>query len=86
MGTSFSQTQQKQLSDGNPDGTILGQAAADKLGFYGLATAVSQRAAAAQHTSTVGTASSADVTTGLKAAVIEIMDTLQAYGLWKGAA
>lgn len=76
----------KQLSDSNPDGTGLGQAAADKIGFYGLATPISQRAAAAQASSTVGTASSADVTTGLKAAVIEIMETLTALGLWKGSA
>jgi len=76
----------KQLSDSNPDGTNLGQAAADKIGFYGLATPISQRAAAAQASSTVGTASSADVTTGLKAAVIEIQETLTALGLWKGSA
>ena len=44
------------------------------------------RAAAAQATSLVGTASSADVTSDLKAAVIEIMDTLKAVGLWKGSA
>jgi hypothetical protein len=25
----------KQLSDGNPDGTILGQSATDKIGFFG---------------------------------------------------
>ena len=25
----------KQLSDGNPDGSALGQAASDKVGFYG---------------------------------------------------
>lgn len=86
MGTSYSATQQKRLSDGNPDGTVLGMASSDKLGFYGLATAVSQRAAAAQATSTVGTASSADVTSDLKAAVIEIMNTLTALSIWKGSA
>ena len=35
----------KQLSDGNPDGTALGQNAADPIGFYGV-TPVTQRAAA----------------------------------------
>ena len=34
----------KQLSDGNPGGTGLGQSAADVIGFYGVATPVSQRA------------------------------------------
>jgi hypothetical protein len=64
---------------------ILGTGASDTLGFYGT-TAVSQRAAAAQATSTVGTASSTAVDTNLKAAVIEIMSTLTALGLWKGSA
>jgi hypothetical protein len=36
-------------------------------------------------TSAVGTASSADVTTTLKAAVIDIMNTLAALGLAKAA-
>lgn len=66
-------------------GTKLGQATSHKIAFYGT-TAVSQRAGAAQATSLVGTASSADVTSDLKAAVIEIMNTLAAVGLWKGSA
>jgi hypothetical protein len=66
------------------DGAIVG-AAGGTVGFYGT-TPVTQRSSAAQATSAVGTASSADVTTALKAAVIEIMNTLQAIGLWKGGA
>jgi hypothetical protein len=66
-------------------GTKLGQATSHKIGFYGT-TAISQRAGAAQATSLVGTASSADVTTDQKAALIEVMNTLQALGLWKGSA
>lgn len=62
-----------------------GSATSDLIGHYGV-TAISQRAGAAQATSLVGTASSADVNTDLKAAVIEIMNTLTALGLWKGAA
>jgi len=34
----------KQLSDGNPDGTALGQSITDKIGFYGLATPIVQPA------------------------------------------
>lgn len=30
----------KQLSDGGPDGTRLGQSATDKIGFYGLTTPI----------------------------------------------
>ena len=66
------------------DGAIVG-ASGGTVGFYGT-TPITQRASAAQATSAVGTASSADVTTALKAAVIEIMNTLQAVGLWKGGA
>ena len=65
-----------------PDGTVYGNSTSDKVGFYGLATPISQRAGAAQATSLVGTASSADVTTALTAAVIEIQNTLTALGIW----
>lgn len=58
--------------------------AGGKAGFYG-ATPIVQRTGAAQATSAVGTASSADVTTGLKAAVIELMNTMAALGLWRGS-
>lgn len=75
----------KHLTDKNVDGTNFGQAITEKLGCYGV-TPIVQRSGAAQATSLVGTASSADVTSGLKAAVIEIMDTLVAFGIWKGAA
>jgi hypothetical protein len=73
--------------DQDLDDAVIGKSAAlgGKVGFYGT-TPVTQRSGAAQATSLVGTASSADVTTDLKAAVIEIMDTLQAVGLWKGGA
>lgn len=67
------------------NGLKVGQSSSAKIAFYGT-TAVSQRAAAAQATSTVGTASSTAVDTNLKAAVIEIMSTLTALGLWKGSA
>lgn len=72
------------LSDGRPAGTVLGNASTDIIGFYGTAP-VAQRTAAIA-TSAVGTASSTDVTTALKAAVIDIMNTLEAVGLWTGSA
>ena len=75
----------ERLDYGSPDGSHWGGSTSDKVAFYGT-TPISQRAAAAQATSAVGTASSADVTTDLKAAVIEIMNTLAAVGLWKGSA
>ena len=70
----------------NPYGEIqLGDAITDTVGFYGV-TPIAQRALAAQATSLVGTASSTAVDTPLKAAILEIMNTLAAVGLWKGAA
>ena len=30
----------RQLSDGNDDGTLLGQSSTDKIGFYGASTVV----------------------------------------------
>lgn len=71
-----------QGGDGNPDGV---QFPDTKLGFYGTAP-IAQRTGAAQATSLVGTASSTDVTSDFKAAVIEIMNTLAALGLWNGGA
>jgi hypothetical protein len=65
------------------DGAILGKSGGT-VGFYGKAP-VAQRAAAAQATSLVGTASATAVDTDLKAAIIEIMNTLQAVGMWKGS-
>lgn len=73
------------LGNDNNDGIVLGRAITTKLGLYGT-TPITQRALAAQATSLVGTASSADVNTDLKAAIIEIMNTLAAIGIWKGSA
>lgn len=65
--------------------TAIGDAITDTVGFYGL-TPIAQRAGATQATSLVGTASSTAVDTATKAAIIEIMNTLAAIGIWKGAA
>lgn len=73
------------LGNGNPDGTSLGLSTSEKISFYGV-TPISQRAGAAQATSLVGTASSADITSDVKAAILEIMNTLTAIGVWKGSA
>jgi hypothetical protein len=64
---------------------VLGDAVTDTIGLYGK-TPIAQRAGAAQATSLVGTASSADFTTDCKAALIEVMNALVAIGVWKGAA
>ena len=83
----------QQMGDGNVQETLnvgrsgqpvqMQPSATGKVGFYGT-TPITQRTAAVA-TSAVGTASSTDVTTALKAAVIDIMNTLDARGLAKAA-
>jgi len=73
------------VTDGRPDGAIIAATTSEKIGFYG-ATPIAQRSGSAQATSAVGTASSTAVTTDVKAALIEVMNTLTALGLWKGGA
>jgi hypothetical protein len=68
-----------------PSNQSIGSSTSDKLSVYGV-TPIVQRSGAAQATSLVGTASSADVNTDLKAAIIEVMNTLTAFGIWKGSA
>lgn len=70
---------------GATDGATFGKNTSAKISFYGVSP-IAQRSGAAQDTSLVGTASSTAVDTALKAAVIEIMNTLTAIGAWKGSA
>jgi hypothetical protein len=58
-----------------------------KAGFYGE-TPASQRASSTQATSLISGISTGAVSTNslLLAAVVEIMNTLDGLGLWKGAA
>ena len=72
-----------ELSNKNTDGMRLGQSAADLVGYYG-ATPVSQRASSVQATSLLS--SSTDFTTAHLVALQEVMNTLTALGVWKGAA
>jgi len=75
----------KQLSDLNPSGTALGQSAADTISFYG-ATPIAQRAAAIQANSVVSVSSNITIAASLTAWIVEVTATLNALGLWKGAA
>lgn len=70
----------KQLSDGGPDGVVLGQSATDKVALFG-ATPVVQPAAAAQSAITAGA-----TTTSTIALVIAMRDALVALGVIKGSA
>lgn len=83
MATTYTGGTTEQLGYNAADGLLIGSSATEKIGFYGTTPIVQRTAAIA--TSAVGTASSADVTTTLKAAVIDIMNTLEAVGLWAGS-
>jgi hypothetical protein len=73
------------IAVGGASAAVKVGATGGSVGFYGT-TPVSLRANSAQATSIVGTASATAVDTNLKAAIIEIMNTLSAVGLWKGGA
>lgn len=75
----------KQLSDANTTGTGLGQSATDLISFYG-ATPVAQRAAAIQANSVVSVSSNITIAASLTAWIVEVTATLNALGIWKGAA
>lgn len=61
------------LSKKNPDGTVLGQTSADKIGFYGK-TCITLRSLPASLTA-------ANTTTQVKAAVSQIRNLLKNIGL-----
>jgi hypothetical protein len=64
---------------------VLGGSATKKVGFYG-ATPVAQRAAAIQANSVVSVSSNITIAASLTAWIVEVTATLNALGLWKGAA
>lgn len=63
----------RQLSDGNPDGTVLGQSAADPVGFHG----VTPIARASVVTTTITTltvgASAAEISTAVNATLARLL-------------
>lgn len=67
----------KELSDGGPGGTRLGQASTDKLGFFGLSTPIARRTCTLAAALTAGTTTPANIA----AAVDELHAALAAYGL-----
>jgi hypothetical protein len=69
-----------QLSNGNSEGTVLGQSTSDKIGFYGIAPIV-QRSSTNQSAITAGA-----TTTACNTLVIELRAALVALNLIKGGA
>jgi len=76
----------KQNSDGGPSGTILGQSATDLIGFYGVATPVAQRASSIQATSVISAYTATTASALIGALLVEIANTLNGLGIWKGSA
>lgn len=59
--------------------------AGGKAGFYG-ATPVTQRAAAIQAASVVSVSSNITIAASLTAWIVEVTNTLNGLGIWKGSA
>lgn len=75
----------ERLDYGSSDGCQIGGAATDKVGFYG-AVPVVQRALALQANSVVSVSSNITIAASLTAWIVEVTATLNALGIWKGAA
>jgi hypothetical protein len=75
----------EQVTYNSPSGAQIGSAATEKVAFYG-ATPVAQRAAAIQANSVVSVSSNITIAASLTAWIVEVTATLNALGIWKGAA
>jgi len=73
----------EQVTYNSPDGAQMGATATDKIGFYGT-TPIVQRSSSNQATTNIASSTAFGATQ--LAVVQEIMNTLTALGLWKGAA
>jgi hypothetical protein len=81
------------LSDGRPDGAMLGNSATDKVGFFGT-TPADQRASATQAALTLTTATTSSPAglvsvSGMQQLILQIEEiraTLAELGIFKGAA
>jgi hypothetical protein len=65
--------------------SLVGLSATDPIGFYG-ATPIAQRANLIQANSVVSVSSNITIAASLTAWIVEVTATLNALGLWKGAA
>jgi hypothetical protein len=62
----------KQLSDGGPDGTKLGQSSTDKLGFYALTTPIARPSVTWPNTTTGTTTTNKNKVNRLKTALVNL--------------
>ena len=75
----------EQITINDADGAQIGSSATQKVGFYG-ATPVVQRAASIQAASVVSVSSNITITASLTAWILEVTNTLNGLGVWKGSA
>lgn len=73
------------IGDNGPDGTVVGKAATNLVGFYGVATPVAQRASSVQATSNVAAYTSTTASALMGAWMVEVTNTLNGLGIWKGS-
>lgn len=73
------------LDIGHEDGCVIGSSATKKVAFYG-ATPVTQRASSIQAASVVSVSSNITIAASLTAWIVEVTNTLNGLGIWKGAA
>lgn len=73
------------IGDNGPDGTVIAKAATNLVGFYG-ATPVAQRASSIQATSVISAYTATTASALIGALLVEIANTLNGLGIWKGAA
>ena len=75
----------RELSDGNDDGTRLGQSSTDKVGFFGLATPIVQPSVITAATNTTTTTSTTGALTtdldNVRDKLNEVITALKALGL-----
>lgn len=75
----------KELSDAGAEGTRMGQSATDKIAFFG-GTPVVQRANSIQATSLISAYTATSASALIGALLVEIANTLNGLGIWKGSA
>lgn len=62
----------KELSDGGPEGTRLGQSSTDKVGFYGLATPIVQPSVATAITTTATETATISLVRSIRLALVNL--------------
>lgn len=73
------------IGDSGVDGVVIGASTSSKVAFFG-STPVSQRSSSIQATSFLSASSNVTVGANLTAWVLEVTNTLNGLGVWKGAA